>query len=102
MRSMSWITQSHDGVVVSIHAIPRAARNEVQTLHGDALKVRLHAPPVDGKANDMLIRFVADLLSLPARNVMLLSGEAGRRKRLLIRGMPLETVRAKLLTPGDS
>ncbi len=102
MHGMSWITQSRDGVVVSVHASPKAARNEVQGLHGDALKVRLHAPPVDGKANDTLIRFVADRLRIPARNVTILSGETNRRKRLLIRGIVVESARQGLLPDSHS
>ena len=97
MADMSWIVQTGKGVMVTVRATPRAARNQVQGLHGEALKVRLQAPPVDGKANDALIRFVADILDIPHRNVLLVSGETSRQKRLLVVGVPLAVAQERLL-----
>jgi len=97
MADMSWIVQTGKGVMVTVHATPRASRNQVQGLHGEALKVRLQAPPVDGKANDSLIRFVAEVLGIPRRDVLLVSGETSRQKRLLVCGVPLAVVQERLL-----
>ena len=55
-------------------------------MHGDALKIRLAAPPVDGKANEALVRFLADVLDLPKSAVILKSGQTSRRKVLEVTG----------------
>lgn len=66
---------------------PRAARTEVDGRHGDAIKIRIAAPPVDGAANEELIRFLAKALSLPRSAVRLTGGATGRRKTVEIGGM---------------
>ncbi|HEU4801389.1 MAG TPA: DUF167 domain-containing protein [Gemmatimonadales bacterium] len=73
------------GVFLRVHVQPRASRSEVAGLHGDALKVRLRAPPVDGAANEELIRFLADALGLRRDAVTLVSGATSRAKRLFVR-----------------
>lgn len=70
-----------------IHAQPRASRTEVVGWHGDAIKIRLAAPPVDGAANAELIRFLVDRLHIPRSSVRLATGVAGRRKRVELEGI---------------
>ena len=75
--------ESVDGQVtlqLTLHVQPGASRTEVTRTHGDALKVRLAAPPVDGKANAELLRFLAEVFGVPRRNVTLLRGESSRAK----------------------
>jgi len=60
-----WCQEVKEGVRLVIAVMPNAKKTEVAGVHGDALKVRLHAPPVDGKANAALIRYLADTLHLP-------------------------------------
>lgn len=96
MFVMSWITETDTGIILTIHASPRAARNQIQGLHGDALKVRLQAPPVDGKANETLVEYLAEVLDVPRRQVTLLSGETNRHKRLAVRGISAQAVKARL------
>ncbi len=84
---MSWITDSEDGVIIQVRATPRASKNQVQGLHGEAVKIRLQAPPVDGKANDALIEFLAEKLGIPQRQVVLLSGQTSRQKRISLQGV---------------
>lgn len=75
--------ESSDGtaaVVLTLRVQPGARRTEVAGLHGDALKVRLAAPPVDGKANAELLRYLADAFGVPLRNVTLVRGETSRQK----------------------
>jgi len=93
---MSWITLRREGVVLQIHASPRAARTEIQGLHGDALKIRLKAPPVDGKANEALLRFLSDRLGVPLRQLTLLSGDTGRQKRIAVLNLSEAQVRQAL------
>jgi uncharacterized protein (TIGR00251 family) len=64
------------------HVQPNAKRTEVVGWHGDAIKVRVRAPPVDGAANEELIRFVAERLGLQRTAVRIVSGKTSRRKRL--------------------
>ena len=70
----------NEAIVLSLHVQPGAKRTEVAGTHGGALKVRLAAPPVDGKANAELVRFLADAFGVPRRNVAILRGEASRDK----------------------
>jgi len=69
---------------IEVHAQPGAKRTNALGLHGGAIKIRLAAPPLDGKANDALIAFVADALQVPRRRCVLVSGHASRQKRLRI------------------
>ncbi len=67
-------------IVLALHVQPGATRTEVAGRHGEAIKVRLAAPPVDGKANAELLRFLADAFGAPLRDVMLVRGAASRQK----------------------
>jgi hypothetical protein len=79
-------TPAAGGARLRVHVVPRAARSEVCGLQGDALKVRLQAPPVDGKANAALCAFVAEAAGLPRRAVAVVAGETSREKVLLVSG----------------
>jgi uncharacterized protein (TIGR00251 family) len=84
---MEWIRETSKGVLLPVRAMPRASKNEIQGLHGDALKVRLQAPPVEGKANQALIRFLSDALNIPRAQLSIASGETGRNKAVLVTGI---------------
>jgi uncharacterized protein (TIGR00251 family) len=71
-------------LILDVHVQPRAAKDEIVGLHGDRLKVRISAPPVDGKANRHLIDFLAGVFKVAKRDVILLAGESGRDKRFKI------------------
>jgi uncharacterized protein (TIGR00251 family) len=83
-------------LVLTLHIQPGAKKTEVCGLHGDALKIRLAAPPVDGKANAALLAFVADLLDLPKSAVSLKSGQTSRRKVVEAAGAPADAVQRLL------
>ena len=100
MRFMSWIQPATGGCVVNVRVIPRASKNQIQGVLGDTLKIRLQAPPVDGKANEALVRFLAETLKLPARNISLLSGKTGRNKRVLLGGLDEVEARGRLKITG--
>ena len=88
-----WLRVAADGrITLTLHIQPGAKKSEFAGLHGDALKIRLAAPPVDGKANEALLRFIADALSLPKSAVSLKSGQTSRRKVLEIRGATQEAI----------
>ena len=80
-----------DGVVLDVSVVPGASRTEPVGLHGDALRVRLAAPPADGKANEALVAWLAAELRCPRRNVVLLRGHAARRKQVGL-ALPLAQV----------
>lgn len=77
---------SNGSITLTLHIQPGAKKTEFAGLHGDALKIRLSAPPVDGKANEALIKFVAETLKLPKSAVILKSGQTSRRKVLEVSG----------------
>jgi uncharacterized protein (TIGR00251 family) len=76
-----WYRDAGNGVItITLHIQPGARKTELAGLHGDALKIRLAAPPVDGKANAALLEFIADKLGLHGSAVTLKSGQTSRRK----------------------
>jgi uncharacterized protein (TIGR00251 family) len=79
-----WFRRTDQGWLISVHAQPGAKKSAVAGLHGDALKVRVAAPPVEGKANDALTAFVAKTLGLPRRAVSIVKGDSSREKLLLV------------------
>jgi len=84
---------------ILVRVIPRAKRTETAGFRGDALVVRLAAPPVDGAANDALIEFLAESLHVPRRAIHIISGERGRLKRVAVAGVSEDRLRA-LLAPS--
>jgi len=81
---------------LALKAIPNAPRSEVVGWLGEALKVKVHAPPVEGRANAALCAFLADTLGLPRRAVTVLRGDTSRLKTVRIDGLDLAAVKAKL------
>jgi uncharacterized protein len=79
-----------------IKAIPNAPRSEVVGWLGDALKVKVHAPPVEGRANEALCEFLAEALQLPRRAVTVLRGDTSRQKLLRIAGLTLAETKSRL------
>lgn len=76
------IDASAEGAIVSIRVQPRARRSGLAGLHGDALKVALRAPPVDGAANEALVRYLAELCEVPPATVRIVGGQTSRHKRV--------------------
>lgn len=85
-----------DGAVLTIHLQPKSSHTAWAGKHGDALKVRVAAAPVDGEANAALIAFLAGEFRVPSRAICIESGVTGRRKRLLIQGMSARQLEAHL------
>ena len=75
------------GVRFRVRLQPRVSRNEIVGLIDGALRVRLHAPPVDGAANEALVAFLADRLSVPRRGVRILTGTTSRMKTIEVDGV---------------
>ena len=88
-------------VRVAVHVQPRASRSEIIGQHGAALKVRLQAPPVDGAANEALVRLLAEALNVPGRSVRVVAGATSRSKTVEIDGTTADAVRA-LASPHET
>ena len=90
------IEQRGDAVRLTVRVQPRASRSEIAGVHGDALKVRLAAPPVDGEANVELVRFLARQVGIPRSRVRIVTGETSRRKVVEFEDARIAAVRAAL------
>lgn len=91
-----FLTESNGVVLVRVYLQPRASKSRVLGLHGDELKVAVTAPPVDNAANEMVVRLLADLVSVPRSAVSVKSGRASRHKTIAISGKTAAEVAAAL------
>jgi hypothetical protein len=96
---MGWVTDVAGGVEFRVRACPRAAKNAVQGVIGDSLKVRLCAPPVDGAANAALAEFLADALGVSKGKVRIVAGATSREKRVAVAGVDAATAKERLGVP---
>lgn len=90
------MSEGADGFVLPIKAQPGAPKNVVVGWLGEALKVKVHAPPLEGRANEALLRFLAEALDLPPRCVTLMRGDSSRQKLVRIRGITREEAYRRL------
>jgi uncharacterized protein len=93
----SIVQDTKDGALLAVHIQPKASTTECVGIHGNAIKIRVAAPPVDGAANEELIQFLARALSLPLAAVHIESGTNGRHKRVRLSGVTGAYVTACLL-----
>jgi len=99
---MSWLQRQPDGsAILTLHIQPGARKTGLAGLHGEALKIRLAAPPVDGKANQALIAFLAERLAVPRAQVSLLSGASSRSKRIQVEGAHDDALQALARPEAD-
>jgi len=82
--SEAWLREKDGAAILVLHVQPGAKRTEAAGPHGDALKIRLASPPVDGKANAELARFLAAEFGVPAARVVLVRGATSRRKTVRV------------------
>lgn len=81
---MSPVTQQADGLLLNLYIQPKASRDQIVGTHGDELKIAITAPPVDGKANAHLTKFLAKQFKVAKGQVSILKGELGRHKQIHI------------------
>ena len=81
---MSWYQWQGDDLILQLRIQPRASRDEICAPQGERLKIRLTAPPLDGKANQHLVHFLAGVCGVAKKRVQLLSGDCSRNKRVRI------------------
>jgi len=95
------VREHENGVRFAVRVQPRAPRSAVTGVYGSALRVRLAAPPVDGAANEELVRLLAGWLGIARRDVSIVGGAASRSKLVEVRGVGVEAVRS-LVTEVES
>jgi uncharacterized protein (TIGR00251 family) len=102
----SWLSPQADGrVLLDVNVVPGAKRHELAGLHDGALRIKLAAPPVDGKANAALEKLLAQWLGLPQRAVQLVRGQASRRKTVCVEASAADVeqaITARLPARGDA
>lgn len=86
------VVEANGRVRLGVHVQPRAARSEIVGVHGDALKVRLTSPPVEGAANEALVKFLADTFAVGRRAVRIVAGEHSRSKIVEIEGITARAI----------
>ena len=98
---MKVLTEGKEGIpILTVYVQPKASQNKIAGVHGDAVKLMITAPPVDGKANKAATDFIAKLFHLPKSQVTIHSGQQSRTKRLQLAGLTLreaETILNKAL-----
>jgi uncharacterized protein (TIGR00251 family) len=96
-----WLRETAEGVTLAVRAQPGAKKTAIAGIYGEGvsaqLKIAVQAPPIEGRANDALIAFLADLFSITRREVVLLSGETNRSKVFLLRGLRASQVESIIL-----
>ena len=90
------IKDAPDGAIIAIKVIPRAGRTAIAGTRDDVLLIRLAAAPVDGSANSALVNLLAAVVGVAKRDVVIISGEKSRTKRVKIAGMTAAALRARL------
>ncbi len=81
------LQESQNAVTFNVRVIPRTKRNEIVGIENNAVKIRLTAPPVEGRANEALLKFLAHALGVARANVEIVRGESSRHKVVRVRGM---------------
>ena len=81
------IKETKEGVIFNIRVVPRSSRCELAGIQEDALKLKITAPPVDGKANSECIRFLADKLNIRKSRIVIIGGHKSRRKTVAVSGL---------------
>ena len=90
------IRESDDGVSFGVRVHPRAKKNAITGELGDALKVSLTTPPIDGRANEACIEFFAKLLKVPRSSVTIASGQNSRNKVIRVAGLSADELRKRI------
>lgn len=95
---MSWIKEKKEkgSLILSVYIVPRSSKTEIVGPYGDALKIKLNAPPVDGKANEELVYFLSKKLKISKSNIKMISGFNQKRKVLSITGLQISNIQVLL------
>ena len=90
------LRETETGVIFRIRVVPRASRSGAAGIQGDTLKLRITAPPVEGKANEACIALLAELLGVKRTQVAIISGHASRTKTVAVEGVKAKEIAARI------
>jgi uncharacterized protein (TIGR00251 family) len=90
------VRDTAQGAQFALRVQPRASRNAIAGVMGDAVKLAITAPPVDGKANQAVVEYLAELFQVSKSSIVIVSGETGRNKLIAVRGLSAKQVRKAL------
>ena len=90
------VRDTAQGAQFALRVQPRASRNAIAGVMGDAVKLAITAPPVDGKANQAVVEYLSELFQVSKSSIAIVSGETGRNKLIVVRGLNAEQVRNAL------
>lgn len=96
---MPYWSEDPSGVLLVFHVLPNAPRTQIVGLHGEALKLKVHAPPVDGKANDEIVAFLSEASGLAKSRIRIVSGELGKSKRVKFEGIGWDELKRRMKLP---
>lgn len=88
--------ETGNGVIFRIHVVPKSAKSEIAGVQGDAVKLKITAPPVEGQANEACVRFLSDILGVRRNQVTIISGHKARKKTVAVEGIKKKDVEAIL------
>lgn len=91
------VKDSVQGALVACMLQPRSSRNQIVGPYGETLKIKLTAPPVDGKANAALVKYFSKLIKVPAGSITIVAGLTSRRKTVLLSGVKAEPIIDKII-----
>lgn len=94
--ALPFINDMTDGVIIRLRVQPRASKSGFAGVFEDSIRLKIHAPPVDGAANEACQRFLADFFSITMKSVQLISGAASRTKLFLLKGLSLDEAARRL------
>jgi uncharacterized protein (TIGR00251 family) len=93
---LNWLQEHPQGVTLLLHVQPRAPASAIAGFYDGRLKLKIKAAPVEGQANDEIIRFFAKLLKVKQNQIAIMSGDTGKQKRILITGITFEVATEKI------
>jgi hypothetical protein len=96
---MFFIKETANGVIFHIHVVPKSAKNEVAGIQGDAVKLKINAPPAEGQANAACVKFLSEILGVRKNQVTIVSGHKSRKKTVAIEGRERKDIEAVISIP---
>ena len=92
------IEEINGGVKLHLFIQPKSSKNEIVGIHDGKLKIKITAPPVDGKANAALVEFLSDIFEIPKRQIEITKGDTGRNKTVILMGVSRIIIEEKVLS----
>jgi uncharacterized protein (TIGR00251 family) len=95
-KGTAYLSSHKEGVTISLYVQPNAPKSEIIGEYNGTLKIKIKAPPIEGRANDAIIEFFSDILKIPKSRFEILRGDQSRHKVLLVRDASIEQMKTSL------